>query len=168
MNCGFPSDFMCIENVASKHINILPTNLFLLGAFTIVVAVSVGIVVGSYELTSGIMALGLVLATVVSLTLYTFQSKRDFSKLGTGLMMGLIVVSGGGIMNWFYASKVLDLLVTSSSASLFSLYIVYDTQMMMKKISSEEYILATIKLYLDILNLFLSFLESIGKRNTDF
>ncbi|RXG60177.1 Uncharacterized protein Avbf_02922 [Armadillidium vulgare] len=81
------------------------------------------------------MALGLVLATVVSLTLYTFQSKRDFSKLGTGLMMGLIVVSGGGIMNWFYASKVLDLLVTSSSASLFSLYIVYDTQMMMKKIS---------------------------------
>ncbi|KAL7636500.1 UNVERIFIED_CONTAM: hypothetical protein RMT77_013275 [Armadillidium vulgare] len=142
----------------------VPMNFFLLGAFTVVEAVTVGVVVSLYEVASVIKALVLTTAIVVSLTLYTLQSKRDFSKLGTGLMMGLIVIIGVGFMNLFFVSKGMELLISGAAAALFSLFIVYDTHMMMEKLSAEEYILATINLYLDIINLFLELLRIFGDR----
>jgi protein lifeguard len=44
-------------------------------------------------------------------------------------------------------------------AFLFSIFIVYDTQMIMKQLSPEEYIVGVINLYLDIINLFLEILK---------
>ena len=47
-------------------------------------------------------------------------------------------------------------------AALFSLFIIYDTHMLMRRLSAEEYIFAAINLYLDILNLFLHILRILG------
>ena len=52
-------------------------------------------------------------------------------------------------------------------ALIFSLYIVYDTQLMMGgkhkySLSPEEYIFAALNLYLDIINLFLYLLSIFG------
>ena len=44
-------------------------------------------------------------------------------------------------------------------AVLFSCFIVFDTYMLIHKLSPEEYILASINLYLDIINLFLEILK---------
>ena len=48
-------------------------------------------------------------------------------------------------------------------AILFSCFIVFDTHMIMHKVSAEEYIHAAINLYLDIINLFLHILRIIGE-----
>lgn len=45
---------------------------------------------------------------------------------------------------------------------LFSFFIVFDTQLLMKTLSPEEYILATINIYLDIINLFLYILRILA------
>ena len=55
----------------------------------------------------------------------------------------------------------------SVGALIFSLYIVYDTQMMMGgkhkySLSPEEYIFAALNLYLDIINLFMYLLAIFG------
>ena len=55
----------------------------------------------------------------------------------------------------------------SLGALVFSLYIVYDTQLMMGgkhkyALSPEEYIFAALNLYLDIINLFLYLLAIFG------
>ena len=55
----------------------------------------------------------------------------------------------------------------SLGALVFSLYIVYDTQLMMGgkhkyALSPEEYIFAALNLYLDIINLFLYILTLVG------
>lgn len=50
-------------------------------------------------------------------------------------------------------------------AVLFSLFIIVDVQMMLKKVSTDEYILCAINLYLDILNLFLEILRVLNSRN---
>ena len=42
-------------------------------------------------------------------------------------------------------------------AVLFSGFIIYDTQLVMKHISPEDYIIAVLNLYLDIINLFIFF-----------
>lgn len=53
----------------------------------------------------------------------------------------------------------------SAGALLFSLFIIYDTHMLMVRLSPEEYILAAINIYLDVLNLFLETLRILGKMN---
>lgn len=47
------------------------------------------------------------------------------------------------------------------SAVVFSGYIVYDTQNLIKRFNYDEYIWATVTLYLDILNLFLTILRML-------
>lgn len=44
-------------------------------------------------------------------------------------------------------------------------FIIYDTQMIMTRVSPEEYIIATIELYLDIINLFIEILKILDKIN---
>ena len=60
----------------------------------------------------------------------------------------------------------------SAGALIFSLYIVYDTQLMMGgkhkySLSPEEYVFAALSLYLDIINLFLYILMIIGAARGD-
>jgi len=59
----------------------------------------------------------------------------------------------------------MDELIAAGGAGLFCLFIVFDTHMIMKRISPEEYILAAINLYLDIINLFLEILRIMGESN---
>uniref|UniRef100_A0A2P2I354 Protein lifeguard 4-like n=1 Tax=Hirondellea gigas TaxID=1518452 RepID=A0A2P2I354_9CRUS len=148
------------------HINrhIVPRNLVLLAAFTVVEAITVGTVVSLYEVASVVQALVMTLLITGGLTVYTLQTKRDFSNMGVGLFVALLCMLGVGILNIFLGSTGLDLLIAGAGALIFSLFIVFDTQMMMKKLSAEEYILATINLYLDIINLFLELLRLFGER----
>ena len=55
----------------------------------------------------------------------------------------------------------------AAGAAIFGLYIVYDTQLMMGgshkyALSPEEYVFASLNLYLDIINLFMYILSIIG------
>ena len=50
-------------------------------------------------------------------------------------------------------------------AFLFAGFIIFDTHMLMEKLSPEEYIIGAINLYLDILNLFLEILKLMAKNN---
>ena len=61
-------------------------------------------------------------------------------------------------------SAIMDQLIAAVGAILFSLFIIYDTHMIMHRVSPEDYMFATINLYLDILNLFLHLLRLLSKR----
>lgn len=54
--------------------------------------------------------------------------------------------------------------LAAGGAILFSLFLIFDTQMIMKKFSPEDYITATITLYLDIINIFINILRVMGER----
>lgn len=64
-------------------------------------------------------------------------------------------------------TKTLTLVYASLGALLFSLYLIYDTQLMLGgkhkyTISPEEYVFAALNLYLDIINIFIYILTIIG------
>jgi len=61
-------------------------------------------------------------------------------------------------------NRMIHVCLTGAGAVLFSLYIIYDVSMIMKKVSPEEYILAAATLYLDVINLFIKLLELFGER----
>ena len=64
----------------------------------------------------------------------------------------------------FFPTELVDKAISIGGALLFSLFIIFDTHMLMHKLSPEEYIVATINLYLDIINLFLHLLKLLGER----
>lgn len=64
-------------------------------------------------------------------------------------------------------TKTLTLVYASLGALLFSVYLIYDTQLMLGgkhkyTISPEEYVFAALNLYLDIINIFVYILTIIG------
>ncbi|KAF7987726.1 hypothetical protein HCN44_003589 [Aphidius gifuensis] len=142
-----------------------PTNLILLAAFTVVQSYSVGTVVTFFEVRLVLEAMVITMAIVLGLTVYTFQSKRDFSFMGFGLYAGLCSLLVGGVLQLFIQSTALNLLLSVGGALIFALFIIYDTHMLMHTVSPEEYILAAIDIYLDIINLFLNILQILAAAN---
>lgn len=140
-----------------------PTNYILLGLFTLVEAYTVGVIVTFYDKFVVLEAFGLTAAVTLGLTAYTLQSKRDFSGWAAGLFAFLWVIIIAGFLQMFFHSQVVELGIAIGGAVVFSLFIIVDTSMMMHTLSPEEYILAAINLYLDILNLFLHLLRILSE-----
>jgi len=140
-----------------------PLNLFLLGTFTFFEAFTVGLIVGFYDQTVVLQALLITMGVFLGLTLFTFQSKYDFSGMGPFLFGGLLVLMLTGIVGIFIPfGKTIDLIYAIGGSLLFSGYIVYDTFVITKKLSPDESIMAAISLYLDFINLFLSILRLLN------
>jgi protein lifeguard len=74
--------------------------------------------------------------------------------------MILIMMTFIGI---FWYNEVLDMVLCSLGVVIFSFLIIYDTSLMMHRLSPEEYISAALSLYLDIINLFLYFLRIFSR-----
>ncbi|KAI0213691.1 Protein lifeguard 4 [Lamellibrachia satsuma] len=142
-----------------------PTNYVLLTLFTGCESVLVGTVVTFYNPQVVLGAFLLTCAVTLALTIYTLQSKKDFSSWGAGLFSMLWVLMLASFMQLFLRSPRLDFFIAVGSAVLFSLYIVYDTHMIMHKVSAEQYIHASITLYLDVINLFLDLLRILNDLN---
>ena len=81
------------------------------------------------------------------------------------ILFGLMIF--GIVMIFVPQNKYLQMVYGGVGALLFSMYLVYDTQMMMGgdhkySISPEEYVFASLALYLDIINIFLFVLRLVG------
>lgn len=140
-----------------------PVNLILLGIFTISFAFAIGL---TCAYTSGKVILEAAILTavvVVSLTLYTFWAAKrgyDFNFLGPFLFGAMIILLIFGLVQAFFPLGRTSMMVYGCVASIiFCGYIVFDTDNLIKRYSYDEYIWASIALYLDIINLFLSLLS---------
>ncbi|XP_022145951.1 BI1-like protein [Momordica charantia] len=140
-----------------------PVNLILLGIFTISFAFAIGLTCAYTSGKAILEAAILTAVVVVSLTLYTFWAARrgyDFNFLGPFLFGALIVLLFFGLIQAFFPLGRTSMMIYGCVASIiFCGYIVFDTDNLIKRYSYDEYIWASIALYLDIINLFLSLLQ---------
>ncbi|NXS62299.1 LFG4 protein, partial [Brachypteracias leptosomus] len=137
-----------------------PVNLYLLFGFcSLNDSLFFLFLVSFYDVSIVLQAFILTTAVFLGLTAYTLQSKRDFSKFGAGLFACLWILIFSGFLKLFFYSETIELVFAGAGALLFCGFIIYDTHVLMHKLSPEEYILAAISLYLDILNLFLHLLR---------
>jgi len=111
----------------------------------------------------GIIANAFMLTTVAfgSLSVFAMNTKKDFSVMGKMLFITLIVVVVASLINIFLHSPMMQLVIASISSILFSAFILYDTQNIIKG-RYETPIEGAIALYLDFLNLFISLLQILG------
>ncbi|XP_063766454.1 fas apoptotic inhibitory molecule 2b isoform X2 [Eleginops maclovinus] len=155
-----------------------PWNIILLVLFTLSMASMMGFVSSFYNTKSVVLCLGITSLVCLSVTIFSFQTKIDvtschgvlFSLCMVMLLCAitLSIVVPFGYVPWLHA------LYAVGGAILFTLFLAFDTQLLLGNkrytISPEEYVFATLSLYLDIIYLF-SFLLQIfggGRSETDF
>lgn len=146
-------------------------NLVLLFAFTFVSGLTLTPLLASVLAMPGgasIVAQAFTLTTVAfgALSVFAMNTKRDFTAMGKMLFITLIVVIVAAIMNLFFKSPIFQLVISSASAILFSAYILYDTQNIIRG-NYETPIEGAVALYLDFVNLFTSLLQILGILNRE-
>eukprot|EP00271_Cylindrocystis_brebissonii_P014892 TRINITY_DN36528_c0_g1_i1.p1 TRINITY_DN36528_c0_g1~~TRINITY_DN36528_c0_g1_i1.p1 ORF type:complete len:261 (+),score=48.53 TRINITY_DN36528_c0_g1_i1:267-1049(+) len=148
-----------------------PLNLAFLSVWTLAMSLIVGVACSFERGPIVLEALVLTAAVVIALTAYTFHAAKkgeDFSYLGPMLWAGLMVlVMWSAIQLFFSPGAGVQFVFALGGALIFALYIIYDTDNMIKRYSYDEYVWASVGLYLDVLNLFLRLLEILGYLQRD-
>ena len=102
------------------------------------------------------------------LTLYAVQTTYDYTQHTSILISSLLGLICFGFFMTFFHIPYLSIIYSSLGAILFSFYIIYDTQLIVDgkhrtlSFTENDYVIAAISLYTDILNLFLFILQIIG------
>jgi modulator of FtsH protease len=102
----------------------------------------------------------------LSLSAYVLTTKKDFSFMGGFLMAGFIAVFIAIIANLFLQIALLQLVISSVIILLMSGFILWDTSNIIHG-GENNYIRATVSLYISIYNIFFSLLHILGIFNDD-
>ncbi|REL29589.1 Bax inhibitor-1/YccA family protein [Thalassotalea euphylliae] len=145
--------------------------IFWIFAFTGLMGASLGPLLNMYAALPGgpsliMQALGGTALIFFALSGYALTSKKDFSFMGGFLMVGLIVVLIAGIANIFFAIPAVSLALNAAIVMIMSGLILFDTSRIIHG-GERNYIRATVSLYLNIYNLFVSLLQLLGAFNSD-
>ncbi|KAI7906369.1 inhibitor of apoptosis-promoting Bax1-domain-containing protein [Cokeromyces recurvatus] len=145
-----------------------PLNYGLLSLFTLLEAHAIGTIVTFYNQKIVLQALIITLGVFIGLTIFTLQSKWDFTGLGPFLYAGIWILVIAGLVQMFLPfSKGIQLAFAIGGVIIFSGYILFDTYLIFNKYSAEDYIIASVSLYLDVINLFLRILEILDLMSRD-
>lgn len=150
-------------------------------------SLSLGMIVSAYDLAIVSQAFFLTAMIVVGLTMYTLQSNKDFQWLSGVLYSALMILSLGSLLHViieffkrrkiqfhvnlhfeiiflqiFFRNSAMESALSMLGAFVFAGYIIYDTQMIMKHLCPEEYVIAVLNLYMDIINLFIKILRILN------
>jgi FtsH-binding integral membrane protein len=114
-------------------------------------------------------------ATFVGCSIYGWTTKRDLTSLGGFLMMGLIGIIIASLVNMFFRSAGVSMVISYIGVLVFVGLTAYDTQSMKNMALTQPdgleaavvrkgAILGALKLYLDFINLFLMLLRIFGSQ----
>lgn len=146
-------------------------NLLALLVFGAITGMAISPLVGMVAAKSGTLVTQAFFTTAVafvSLTAYTFISRRDFSFLKGFVWVGLISIIVLGLSNYFFfESPLLALGISGMGVLLFSAFILYDTSNILRDYPNDEYISAALTLYLDVFLLFQHVLALFGMLGDD-
>lgn len=140
-----------------------PLNIILLGLFTWVMGLTLGPVLASYiSIGAGEaipFAAGSTAVVFGGLSAYAHFSKKDFSFLGGFLFMAIISMVVFSLVTMIFNIQFNQMIYSGLGVLVFSGYVLYDTSNLIRRYQSDQYVAATIALFLDIVNLFLFLLR---------
>ena len=110
--------------------------------------------------------------TFGAMSIYGYTTKRDLTKLGSFLMMGLFGIIIASLVNLFMKSSMMYFVISILGVLIFVGLTAYDTQkiknMYMASDSGElmgkKAVMGALTLYLDFINLFIMLLRLFGQR----
>ncbi|KAJ8011789.1 hypothetical protein DPEC_G00061900 [Dallia pectoralis] len=152
-------------SLSRKH----PWNLVALSVVTLSLSYMVGTVASFHDTDAVVIAMGSTVAISFAIIIFSSQTRVDFTvcnAIWLVLAMDLLMFS---FFCCFYYSNVLQIVYGTLGALLFSLFLAIDCQLVMGRqkyaLDPEEYVFASLILYLDIMNIFLYLLILLGGSN---
>jgi modulator of FtsH protease len=141
-------------------------NLAVLFAFGLFSGLSIGpLIYNTLGFSGGgnIVAGSFLTTTIIfgGLSIFAMTSKIDFTKMGKVLFVALILLIIASVVNMFIMDTMFQVVISSLAAVIFSAFILYDTQNIIKG-NYETPIDGAIALYLDFFNLFVALLQIFG------
>ena len=112
------------------------------------------------------MAMGGTAAIFLGLSAYALTTRKDFSYMGGFLMVGMLVALLAGIGAIFFQIPALSLTVSAAFVLLMSGMILWETSNIIHG-GETNYIMATVSLFVSIINLFTSLLQLLGFWNSN-
>ena len=111
-------------------------------------------------------------ATFGAMSIYGYTTKRDLTKLGSFLMMGLIGIIIASLVNIFMKSSMMYFVISVLGVLIFVGLTAYDTQKIKNmyaasdtgEIIGKKAVMGALTLYLDFINLFIMLLRLFGQR----
>ncbi len=111
-------------------------------------------------------------ATFGAMSIYGYTTKKDLTKLGSFLMMGLIGIIIASIVNIFMKSSMMYFVISILGVLIFVGLTAYDTQKIKNMYSvsdtgelmGKKAVMGALTLYLDFINLFIMLLRLFGQR----
>lgn len=169
---------MCVFQCCPDTMRRSPTNYIILFLFTLCEAMMVGFICLNYTLDSILIAVGVTAFVVLSLTLFACQTTVDFTGCGPYLFAGSMCLLAFGFclmlgsmlgLGGTALFKPLYLAYSCMGCLLFSFYLVFHTQLIVGgkhrlQFTVDDYAVAAINLYLDVIQLFLFILRMLGRR----
>ena len=110
--------------------------------------------------------------TFGAMSIYGYTTKRDLTKLGSFLFMGLIGIIIASIVNIFLKSSMMYFVISILGVLIFVGLTAYDTQKIKNMYAStdsgeiigKKAVMGALTLYLDFINLFIMLLRLFGQR----
>ena len=110
--------------------------------------------------------------TFAAMSLYGYTTRRDLSRFGSFLFMGLIGIIIASLVNMFIASSALQFAISVIGVLFFTGLTAYDTQSIKEmyvasddgQIAGKKAVMGALRLYLDFINLFMMLLQLMGAR----
>lgn len=110
--------------------------------------------------------------TFGAMSLYGYTTKRDLTKFGSFLFMGLIGIIIASVVNIFIQSTMMHFVISVIGVLVFVGLTAYDTQKIKEvyyegdssEVAGKKAIMGALRLYLDFINLFILLLQLFGSR----
>ncbi len=109
----------------------------------------------------------LTFATFGALSLYAVFSRRDFSAWGSFFMIGLVVLFVAILINAFVGSASGGLVISAIGVLVMAGLLVFDTWRITRSgaYGQDDYVMAAVSIYLDLLNMFIFILRLVSGGN---
>jgi len=167
--------FMCCPDAMRKS----PMNYGLLLLFTLAKGIMVGFISVQYTKESVLIALVMTIIAVFSLTIFACCTSFDVTGYVQYMGCAFMVLFGFGffmmISSWaglgnYPAFQAMHLVYAALGAMIFSAFLVFDTQLIIggkhhkHEFAIDDYALAAVSIYVDVIELFAFVLQLAGKR----
>jgi uncharacterized protein len=141
--------------------------------YAALVGLSLGSIFMVYTHTSVVRVFFITAASFGALSLWGYTTQRDLTGMGSFLIMGLFGVILASLVNMFFASSMLQFIVSVVGVLVFAGLTAWDTQRLKNEyiygamegvVAERAAIMGALSLYLNFINLFTLLLQLLGQR----
>ena len=162
---------MLILLFSDKMAKQVPTNYYLLTAFTLFESYSIACLCNFTDPEIVLMALVGTCAITLTLVTYAMTAKKDFTIMGSFVHQMISSMFIMAISNFFFRIPLIGCILYAGSCVMAGLYLIYDVQMICGgkrgKFGIDDYVRAAMTLYLDIIRIFIKIIQILNALKKD-